>query len=183
MISVLEGKNIILRKATLEDAKTMYENYWSDHIVAQTMWWKIEESLESAIARVERTIDYQKDHDGFFVALKSNNEPIGMAGIFVKEEGVYEESGIGLARKHQGKGYGKEIMELLLQLAFKERNAKKFVYCAFDSNERSIALAKHFGFHYVGSHKETRYDNKEFIINEYELDREEYILQIGKQYD
>lgn len=174
MLERLESEHIVLRKARLADVVMIYENYYSDQVVASTMLWKPEDSLESAMQRVKRTIDYQNQHDVFYVAIKQTDEPIGMAGIFQKEENVYEDTGIGIGRKYQKNGYGKEIWALLLKLAFENRNAEKFIYGSFKENVVSIALAKHFGFEYEDCYQITRYDGITFEVNQSQLSKEKY---------
>ena len=60
---------------------------------------------------------------------------------------------IGDAR-HQGKGYGREAMELVLRFAFTELNLYRLQLTAFSYNERAIALYEKLGFRREGVFRE-----------------------------
>lgn len=148
MYETLEGKNIILRKAKIEDTESMLKHIWSNEEVYKWMLFKPTFTYLDAIERCKRSIEFQKDHYAYFVALKTTNEAIGLCAMHEIENGIFEESGIAIGSSFQGKGYGKEIVSLLLQLAFDKLGAKEFRYSYFDNNIKSKALANHFGFSY-----------------------------------
>jgi len=107
--------------------------------------------------------------------LKSNDEPIGFAGIKEKEQGTYEESGICIAREYQGRGYAKEVVQELKHLIFEKLNGKRFIYGCFKNNEKSRKVCISQGFKYLNSQKTIReWDNKEFIVDYYYFDKEMY---------
>lgn len=172
----LETQNLVLRKAKPSDLEAIYNNIWSDDEVASTMLWTPTHSLEDAAARLERTIKLHAEHYAYFVCLKDTDEPIGFAGIGKIGDGYYEERGISIARKCQGRGYGKEVLGALLDLAFNRLDGDKFLYGCFSDNDRSRKVALHFGFEYFESAEITRErDNKTFTVDYFTLSKDDYI--------
>ena len=124
-------ENLILRKAKLTDLELIWKNVWSDEKIAANMLWKATETFEDAVERLNRTIKYQSENYAYFICLKSNDEPIGFAGIKEKENGIYEESGICIAEEYQGRGFAKEVVQALKQLIFDKLDGNKFIYGCF----------------------------------------------------
>ncbi len=175
MFKYVEHNNIILRKANLSDLENLYHNLWSSEEVAKYLFWKKTDSIKEAEERIKRTINFQTHHHGFVVALKNTNEAIGITGIYEYEPFCYMESGLCLGENYQGYGYGKEMLEMLLYLAFTVFKAKKFRYSCITENIRSRNLCLKYGFEYSGSKKEIRkWDNKEFKIDYFYLTKDKY---------
>ena len=152
----LEGEHIRLRRAKENDWKSMLENVWSNEAVYRWMLFQPTLTEEEAKERARRSMAYQKDHLAWFIALKETDEAIGLCAIKEDEKGHFEESGICIGPAYQGQGYGKEIVSLLLELAFRELGAEDFRYGYFQDNEKSKMLAEHFGFRYVETYELTR---------------------------
>ena len=124
----LEGKNIILRKANQNDLDNIFNNIWSDDEIAKYMFWEPTKKYDDAIDRLNRSIEFQKNNYAYFVALKDTDETIGFCGIREIDNKVYAETGLCIASKYQGRGFGKELLKLLLVLVFNKLNANKFIY-------------------------------------------------------
>lgn len=175
MIDRLETKNLILRKAKVEDLNLIWRNIWSDKRIAENMLWEVTTSLEEAKKRMERTIKYQSEHYAYFVCLKTNDEAIGFCGVNEQEKGIYEESGICIATKYQGRGYGKEVVSALKDLVFSKLKGEKFIYGCFQSNEKSKRVCLSQEFKYLKSESHVReYDKMKYISDYYYLDKEMY---------
>lgn len=176
MFERLEGKNIILRKAKKDDYKSMLINVWGDEEVYKWMLFAPTKTIPEAIDRVNRSIEFQKDHYAYFIALKDSDEAIGFCGIKENEPNRYEECGICIGTKYQGKGYGKEIVSLLLDLAFNKLNAKDFRYYYNQDNIKSKKLAEFFNFEYETTMEIVRpWDQEKKIIVSNLLSREDYL--------
>ncbi|MBQ8293151.1 MAG: GNAT family N-acetyltransferase [Bacilli bacterium] len=175
MVKYIEHNHIVLRKARMDDLNDLYNNLWSSKEVAKYLFWKESDSLEEAKERLLRTIDYQSNNHGFVVALKDTDEAIGITGIYEYEPSSYRESGLCIGEKFQGNGYGKEMLEMLLYLAFEVFKAHKFRYSCITENVRSKNLCSKYGFKYYESKKEVRkWDNQEFMIDYFYLDKNKY---------
>ena len=110
------------------------------------------------------------------MCLKETDEAIGFAGIKEVEQKVFEESGICVAAKYQNLGYGTEILQALMQLAFEEFGGEKFIYACMYENERSRKVCQKFGFRYSHSQDEVRqWDGAQFVNDFYCLMRDEYL--------
>ena len=147
-----ETKNLILRKAVLEDWKTMYRNIWSQPQSAKYMVWDVTQSEEAAISRMERTIAFQATHDYHWTVVeKDSMEAIGWAGMAEHAPGVWGETGIALGSAFTGKGYGKQILNFLTDYARDNLGATEFVASCRRENLISQKLQLSCGFIYTHS--------------------------------
>ena len=176
MFETLEGERIVLRKARAEDWEPMLQNVWGDEEVYKWMLFTPTHTEADARARCERSIQFQKEHLAWFVARKDTDEAVGLCAVNEYEKGHIEECGICVGRACQGRGYGREIVALLLELAFEKLGAADFMYGYFRENLRSKALAEKFGFHYHSTRELVRpWDGESKVIDQCILTREEYL--------
>ncbi|MBO4837253.1 MAG: GNAT family N-acetyltransferase [Clostridia bacterium] len=176
----LIGERIVLRRAKEKDALSMLRNVWGDEAVYRWMLYRPTLTEEEAADRCRRSIRYQEDHYAWFVALKDTDEAVGLCAITEKEPGHFEESGICIGRKYQGRGYGKEIVSLLLALAFEHLGALDVRYGYFEDNLRSGKLAEKFGFVFDRTYELTRpWDGQVKTVRSCILTRENYLARQG----
>ena len=174
--AAIDGEHIRLRRAKPDDWKSMLENVWGDEAVYRWMLYQPTLTEEAARDRCIRSMAWQQDHPAWFVALKSTDEAIGLCAIREEEARHWEESGICIGAKHQGRGYGKEIVAILLELAFLDLGAQDFRYGYFRDNEKSKKLAEYFGFRYDRTYELTRpWDSTVKTIDSCLLTREQYL--------
>lgn len=145
----LEAEDIVLGKAEFSDWEAMYRNVWSREEAARFMVWKVTASEEEARERMRRTILFQETHDAYLVYEKRTGEAIGFAGVGKIGPGIYEETGIALGPEYVGRGYGKQILELLLRFCGESLGGKELYYHTRTANRASRALALSCGFTYV----------------------------------
>ena len=168
----IETRTLVLRKARDTDLETIWKNVWSDEKLAEKMLWQPTRTLEEARERMLRTKQYQSVYDAFFVCLKENDEPIGFAGIREDSPGEFEETGICICAREQGKGFGREVLEALIDLAFETHKGQVFYYSCFRGNAPSEALCRSCGFVYKDSDVRRRaYDGYEYLCDRYVLTR------------
>jgi [ribosomal protein S5]-alanine N-acetyltransferase len=91
------------------------------------------------------------------VAIKESDTPIGMCGLFKREELDLPDLGFALLPEFEGLGFAYEASEAVLEHAQETLGISEVYAITNDFNERSIALLKRLGF----KHTEQRY-NKEF---------------------
>ena len=169
----LKTPRLLLRKGREDDLDAIWRNVWSDASLARTMLWVPTLTREEAEARMKRTLAYHAEYPAFFVCLRDSDEPIGFAGVWEKEPGIWAESGICIAAAHQGKGYGKETLTALVELVFGTFGGKVFRYECFRDNTRSAALCRSLGFVYRSSTGGIRrHDGYRYVCDTYELTRE-----------
>ncbi|HIS48246.1 MAG TPA: GNAT family N-acetyltransferase [Candidatus Scybalocola faecigallinarum] len=143
---MIETKDLVLDKAKFSDWEDMYKNVWSHPESARYMSWKVIKNEEDAKVRILKTIETQKTHDTYLVYEKASGQAIGFAGVFQMEPSVYGETGICLGPDYTGKGYGKQIVEGLMDYCREKLHAKTFVYASRSENQASIRLALRLGF-------------------------------------
>lgn len=155
---MLETHDLILDRGKFEDYADMYRNVWSHPESAKYMQWRVTERPEDAPDRMRRNIQWQKVHDTYFVYLKATGEAIGFAGVERISPTLWEEGGICLGPDFVRKGYGRQILQCLLDYA-KAQGAEEFVAYAREKNAASRALIASMGFAQIGS--EERVDDRD----------------------
>ncbi len=138
----------------------MYRNVWSRPAVARFMQWRITTSAADAQARMERTIAWQKNHDTYLVYEKSSGQAIGFAGVEEIAPHIYQDAGIALGPEFVGKGYGKQILQLLLKHCAVTLGGREFYYSTRSANQASRALARSCGFSYHHPRKRQIYETE-----------------------
>lgn len=136
----METKDLLLRKAKPKDWEAMYRNVWSRPETARFMQWRITTSAADARARMERTIAWQRDHDTYLVYEKASGQAIGFAGVEEIAPHIYQDASIALGPEYVGKGYGKQILRLLLDYCANTLGGAEFYYSTQSANQASRAL-------------------------------------------
>ena len=171
----LETKDLILRKAKMEDLDSIYLNYWSDERSCKYMLWKHCKNIDEARDKLIRSIDFQKDKPAYFVVEKSSGYVIGSAAFLCIDTGVYDDAGIGMGMKYTGKGYGKQILLCFMNYIFDELNGDKFICSCFRENVPSAKLQTYMGFKYFESTDKVRaFDNYKYICDSHVITKEKF---------
>ncbi len=167
---MLETKDLVLRKAKLEDWKGMYLNVWRHQKCARHMMWRVCGSEAEARSRIEKAVEYQKNHDTYVVCEKESSEVIGFAGFERVSEGVFSETGICIGADFQGKGYGKQVLTCLIEYVKARFGAKEFLFSAREANEAAKGLAGSLGFDFIGSEEKTDIrSGQTYMLQKYRL--------------
>lgn len=154
----MEAADIILGKAKYEDWKSLYHNVWSRPEVAEYMAWKVTDNEEEAKERMRRTITWQENHDTWLVYGKDSGQAIGFAGIEELRPNIYQDTGIALGSEYVGRGYGKQILRLLMEYCF-SLGGVEFYYSTRPGNSAAKALALSCGFIYRYAEQKTELRN------------------------
>lgn len=176
MISQIETKDLLLRKATLQDTESMLRNYWSQEEPCRYMLWQPTYNIDEAMKRMEKTIAFEQDKLAFVIEEKVSHEVIGMVGFLECEKGVYEDCGMGIGPRFVHRGYGTQVLQAFVECLFDECGADCIIYSSFVDNIASIKLQAKCGF--VFSHTEDKVrqrDNLHYTQNVYKLSKENYI--------
>lgn len=164
---MIETKDLFLREGTPDDWKDLYRNLWSREDVFRYMFNK--PSPDEKAGR-KRTNLYARMHKEvkteFFVCEKASGQAIGIAGIKELKPGEWTITDIAIGPDFHGKGYGKQIITALLNLAF-ELGATEVAYDCFSQNEASKRLALSCGFTYTNSEEAELTKNGEKVILDY----------------
>lgn len=162
--NLFEGKNIILTAWHEGDEKTAAKwqldaeymrNLDSDIAMPRT---------EAQIKESSEEMSKSKNDIEFFIRLKETGELIGFVALDgIEWNNARSSLAIGIGdKKHRGKGYGREAMELILQFAFTELNLHRVELNYFNYNENAGRLYESVGFKYEGAkrdfvHRDGRY--------------------------
>lgn len=179
---MIETRDLIIDKAKLEDWEDMYRNVWSRRECARYMMWRVTENEEDAKIRIGKTIEFQKTHDTYLVYEKKSGKAIGFAGVEKSEPFVYEEAGICLGSDYWGKGYGKQILEGLIEYVKDKFGAREFIYSAREENTASKRLAEALGFVPVSSEIKTdERDGHEYRYLKYRKNISMNVVRLDKE--
>lgn len=173
--TTLETKDLILGKAKQEDLNSIFNNYWCSPNTAKYMLWTPQKNLAEAQERLDKTINFQKDHLAFLIYEKKSGEAIGQAAMIEIEEGVWEDGGIGLGEKFVGKGYGKQVLKCFIDYLFGEMNAQKVICSCHTDNIASKKLQQSCGMMFSHTEEYTRKkDNLTYIAEYYVINRSDW---------
>lgn len=163
----LETPDLLLRKARMEDWRQMYQNVWSRPETARHMMWRVSESEQEARQRMERTVAFHQGHDVYLIEEKKSGQVVGFAGLERLGPHSFQEAGLAIGPDFTGRGYGKQILALLLRWAA-ALGGREFFYSTRAENPASKALARSFGFEYQGGEaKIDARDGREYWLERY----------------
>ena len=137
-------------------------------------------------AQWTKWLEEQQDaDDGFLFAIRETNA--GAIIGYLELDGILWTHGngwlgIGLGdRKHWGRGYGQEAVELVLKFAFHELNLHRVQLTVFSYNQRAIALYEKLGFIQEGVFREhIQRDGRRYDMILYGLLRREWETRVGE---
>lgn len=164
---MIETKDLILRQGAADDWRDLYRNLWSREEVFRYMFKNPCPSEEHAVARTGAyVVMHEEVKTEFFVCEKASGQAIGIAGVKELKPGHWTITDIAICPNFQGKGYGKQIVTALLNLAF-ELGATEVAYDCFTQNAASKQLALSCGFTYSHSQEAELMKNDEKVILDY----------------
>lgn len=153
----LEGKNIYLAPMMVEDAKT-YCKWMNDSRVTDGI------NKTKDVITLENEIEYitesNKQGKYFFgIVKKENDELIGSCSLHqVDWSNRSAVVGIQIGEETaRGKGYGQEVLKVLLNYGFNELGFHNIQLGVYSFNEQAIACYKKVGFKEAGRTREVRW--------------------------
>ena len=170
MRSKMETKDIVLGKAKYEDWKSLYLNVWSRPETVKYMAWKVTVNEEEAKERMRRTITWQENHDTWLVYEKGSGQAVGFAGIEEFQPNIYQDTGIALGPEYVGRGYGKQILRLLIEYCISLGGIE--LYCsvrAGSSAAKALVLSCGFVYQYAEQKTDLR-NGKPYELEIYRKD-------------
>ena len=88
----------------------------------------------------------QRGEELHFSVCLNKGKPIGMCAIYDFEQSRSARIGYWINKDYRGRGYGKEAVRLLVDLAFSDLGIKRIVAVSKNSNGASIRLLTSLGF-------------------------------------
>ena len=174
---LLRGSRVRLTALTQSDLPTVVQ--WHQNPEFLRLFDALPAYPKTEAALAQWLDDTHKSTDAFLFAVRSldNDELIG----YVELDGIlwtHRVSGVSIAigeAKQWGKGYGYEVMQLVLRFAFDELNLHRIQLTVFSYNERATALYEKLGFQREGVHREhLQRDGRRYDMYLYGLLRSEW---------
>lgn len=154
---LFESDRIILRKMTSEDTE-LYHQWRNDIEVMQSTAplldvYNIKET-EEFVTHVILGSHFSKS---YIIVEKESKKPIGVTSLInIDYKNRNAECIIDIGDKEAwGKGYGAEVMKLLLDFGFLEMNLHRIFLRVFSFNDRAIKLYEKLGFQQEGKLRES----------------------------
>lgn len=149
----LETKRCILRMMTVDDAKDLFEFYSNEDHLKFLPFKKHTSVLDTK--KFIKLFFLDNYHQGnishYAIVLKSNNKVIGNIGFNnIKPTDTEGEIGVCLNPMYCGNGLIHEILIEILRYGFSDLKLNRIYAIAFDGNNSSINILKHYNFNFVG---------------------------------
>lgn len=144
-IKTIEGKKCYLKLADSESASTK-PKWFNDINISMP---------ESNIYEVISEKNIWFGELAYSIFDKESNTNIGEIELYTDEDSSSASLGIIIGeRDYWGKGYGKEAILLIMDMAFNKLNKNNLMLGVYGFNKRAISLYKHLGFKEIGRKRE-----------------------------
>lgn len=178
---ILEGEQVELRELLPDDLPTLAA-WWNETEYGVFQQNNLVRKPTADITKMFELWSKNDSTSGFGYSITKDGELVGHLTVW----GIAMPTRIGTAAiiigpEFQGKGYGRDAMQIALRLAFEELGANKVEIRAWDYNERAIHLYKSLGFIEEGRrraatfHRSTFHDEVELglLHDEYRLQQQQ----------
>lgn len=158
---MLKGEKVILRALKREDLPRLLQ--FNNDIEVELAGGG-DPPMPQSMDRLEADFNQQVGgggRDGASFAIEADGQIIGTCGLFNFDQHAHTwELGIGIGDKNYwGKGYGREAVRLLVDYAFRYRNAGKVWLRVHGSNARAIRAYQVVGFVEEGRQRQHVWSN------------------------
>lgn len=176
---VLETKRCILRAATMDDAKDLFECYKKDVTVKYLPFDRhITIKDTNRFIRLFFLNNYKKGRIGHFVIVfKDTNKVIGNIGFNnISSNSREGEIGICINPDYWGKNISNELALAIIKYGFEDLNLEKIIAITFEENKFSQKPLNDIGFIYTETFKRKSQKFTKGYINcyKYELTKDGY---------
>ncbi len=160
---VIETGRLILRKAVIEDAQPMFENWATDPEVTKFLTWPIHSSTEVTKKVLESWVDGYPDAAFYqwMIVLKDLAQPVGTISVVSYDDQAGRmEIGYCIGRPWWHKGIMSEALYAVMEYLFDEVGIVRIEAKHDVNNPRSGAVMQKCGMKYVGIKKEACSNNQ-----------------------
>ncbi|MBE6139253.1 MAG: GNAT family N-acetyltransferase [Firmicutes bacterium] len=157
----IEGKKVYLSPMCVDDAEK-FAKWMNDFQVTDKI------NASQNLVTVENEREWLEKNSGisnyqFAIVKQENDELIGNCS-FHDLNLIHQTATIGIFigdDENRGKGYGSEVLQLLLSYGFNHLNLNNIMLAVYSFNERAIACYKKVGFKEIGRRREAYFKNNE----------------------
>lgn len=146
----LQTERLALRRLTREDADLMLA-VWNDpafHKYVGDRGIRTIEQAQEAMAGGALLLYEEYGYGPFRVALRENDQPIGICGLFRREKVEDPDIGWSVLPDYSGRGYAFEAATAVLEYAFGSLGLTRILAFITEGNAPSVGLAKKLGLRY-----------------------------------
>jgi len=160
----LETERLILRRFTIDDAESMYNNWANDPEVTKYLTWPVHENVEATRGILETWLENYKKLDFYLWAItlkEYGDDPIGSISVVHQEDDV-EMVCIGycLGQKWWKQGIMSEALAALIQFFFEEVGVNRIESYFDTNNPNSGKVMQKCGMKYEGILREADRNNQ-----------------------
>ena len=151
---IIETQRLTLRKFSMEDVMSVYQNWASDESVQKSYGEPVYATPEETAQLLEKYIadTEQKKAYRWAILLKGKNICIGqIAFFFVDEKNHSAEIEYCIGRKFQNMGFATEATKAVIAYGFEQIKLHTIRICHRSNNLPSKKVIQKCGFHYDGT--------------------------------
>lgn len=150
----IETERLILRRATMEDAQAMFDNWAGDDEVTKYLTWPTHESVEVTTIVVDSWVKgYAEDnYYQWVIELKELGQPIGSISVVgQKEKTCAAEIGYCMGRRWWHRGIMSEALQAVIDFLFSEVGMNRVEARHDPNNPHSGGVMRKCGMKYEGT--------------------------------
>lgn len=156
----LEGRQIYLSPMSIEDAP-LYTRWFNDFTTTDGI------GASDRLTTLEGEKKWIQENAGryeFAIVRQEDDVLIGNCGIENPDfKNRCAEVGLFIGdEENRNRGYGSEVLELLLGYGFRYLNLNNIMLCVYSFNERAIHTYKKVGFREIGRRRQAYFVNGEY---------------------
>jgi RimJ/RimL family protein N-acetyltransferase len=172
-----QGEKVRLRGIEPNDAETMFQWNLDSDAMKRVDSVVLPRSYEKVKNQIEESSKKGPDGDSYAFAIENKEgELVGEIRTFDcnRRVGTFK-YGIFIARSFWGKGYGQEVVRLILKYYFKELGYQKVTVHLYSFNDRSINFHEKLGFQREGQLRRMNFTDGKYYDDIYlGMTREEF---------
>lgn len=179
----MESNNLLIRKTVTDDC-LLFEEWEKQDFIKEFLNINDSQRYEDIVNEMQ-TREKDKSKELYTIILKSINKPIGRVYLS-KIDKVY--NSIDITRiyigdeSYIGKGYGRELMKILLKYCFETLEMQRVTLDHYPNNKKASLLYLDLGFKYEGVMRNAaKKNNQYFNLHLMSMLREEYFEKFNKK--
>lgn len=159
----IETDRLVLRKAQLDDAQAMFDNWASDPEVTKYLTWPTHGSVDVTKQVTESWVNgyEQENYYQWMIELKENGQPIGSISVVNMDERVEKvEIGYCMGRNWWHKGIMSEAVQAVMGFLFDEVGVNRIEARHDPRNPHSGGVMRKCGMIYEGTARQADRNNQ-----------------------
>jgi len=179
----MESNNLLIRKTVLEDCK-LFDTWEKQDFIKEFLSINDSHNYDDIVNEIKER-DKNKSNEQYTIILKVANKPIGRVYLskIDKVSNSIDITRIYIGDKdHVGKGYGRELMDILLRYCFENLEMQRVTLDHYANNKIASNLYLDLGFKYEGVMRNAGKKNNEYFdLHLMSILRKEYFEKYNKK--